>query len=92
MPDPINLAKVRVDRSLDSRDWSVRDALQFAIDQIDSGEIDPKMVYVAMMSKEEKREGRDEATVFYDHVCAGCTNLESAGLLAIHPHKTGESM
>ena len=84
MSAPVDLAAVRRTKSDNAADWTPRDALVYALEQIDAGEIDPKLVYIATVSKPKVRDGNKEPTAFYDHVCAGGTNMEFAGLLAIH--------
>ena len=83
MPTLVDLNKERVGRSNDSRDWTPRDALVAAIKAIDDGSIKPEMVYIAFQSEPfTKPDG--QKTAFLDHYAAGMTNLETAGLLALH--------
>jgi len=81
MPDSevVDLARLRVDKSGDSRDWTALDALKDVISDIEAGLTKPSMIYIAM----ECREG-DYA--IYDFQCAGGTKLEYIGLLSRHLH------
>jgi hypothetical protein len=81
MPDSevTSLAKLRVEKSGDSREWSALDALRDVIADIESGHIDPTLIYVAM-------ECRDGDFAVYDFECAGGTKLEYIGLLSHHLH------
>ena len=75
----VDLARLRVDKSGDSRDWTAIDALKDVISDIEAGITNPSMIYIAM----ECREG-DYA--IYDFQCAGGTKLEYIGLLSRHLH------
>lgn len=75
-----NLAKLRVDKSGDSREWSALDALRDIIAEIESGAVNPRLIYIAMECVD------DENYAFYDFQCAGGTKLDYIGLLARHLH------
>lgn len=83
MPDSevVDIARLRVDKSGDSRDWTALDALRDVIDEIESDNIKPRIIYIAM-------ECRDGDYAFYDFQCAGGTKLEYIGLLSRHLHLT----
>lgn len=48
MADIVNLGERRVDKTKDCRDWTVADALREALRQVESGEINPSIAYVAL--------------------------------------------
>lgn len=75
----LSLNAARATKSGDCQDWTVRDALQNAIDRIDAGEDSPDMVYVCMREKVSV-DGQELAE--YDFQCAGGSKLELAGLLS----------
>lgn len=79
MPDNIEfLGPRRADKSGDCRDWSVVDALREALQMIESGELKPDMVYVALSSPAPGNERE------FVYKAAGGKRLELIGLLYEH--------
>ena len=79
-PEVVDLAKLRVDKSGDSRDWTALDALRDVIADIEAGKTKPNIIYISMEC------GEDDDYAVYDFQCAGGTKLEYIGLLSRHLH------
>ena len=79
MSDTVSLADARAHKTGDCRDWSVLDVLKAVIRDIESGEIAPDMVMVAMREKDDERNWAN-----FPMYCAGGTTLEIQGLVAKH--------
>lgn len=77
----VDLARLRVDKSGDSRDWTPLDALRDVLDDIESGKINPRIIYIAMECPDA-----DGQHTFFDFQCAGGLKLEYIGLLSRHLH------
>ena len=75
--EPVNLGAARVDRTGDCRDWSVLDCLRDTIREIESGDLEAEMIYIAMASPV-----RDDQTRRYRYKAAGGDKLMMRGLLA----------
>lgn len=82
MTEPVNLNAHRARAAHDSRLWSPLEALKDAVAKIESGELKPDMIYIAM------RECDDEANLAnWPATIAGATNIETVGLLTMHLHR-----
>lgn len=77
MSKPVNLGDARAAKFGDCRKWTVVEALRQAVDDVESGRINPKLVYIAFQNPQADG-------TFYPYIAAGGTNLELQGLLAQH--------
>lgn len=76
---PVNLAEERAVRDGDCRKWTPVDALKACLRDIENGDINPDILYIAMVRDNEER---NEAS--YDFQVAGGKKLEIVGLLYRH--------
>ena len=76
---PVNLAEERAVRDGDCRKWAPVDALKACLRNIENGEINPDILYIAMVERDEEK---NEAN--YDFQAAGGKKLEIVGLLYRH--------
>lgn len=79
MSQVVNLGAARADRTRNAKNWTVVEALRQALDDVESGRLQPSMVYVAFQTADGDLRG-------YPFVAAGATALETMGLLAQHLH------
>lgn len=89
MPDDDNVvqfAAARADLTGDCRDWTPLLALRTALAKVESGELKPTLVYVAMAI-----DGDTPNTMRHTYQAAGGTKLELMGLLARHIQVIGEN-
>lgn len=81
MSETISLAEARAGKLKDATLWTVADALRAALREIETGQIKPDMVYIAL------RENDGKGISSYDFMTAGSNSrLEVIGLLAEHMH------
>jgi len=78
-----SLSAKRAEVTRDCRKWSVLDALRETIKRIENNEADPDMVFIALRESEDGK-------AFFPSIAAGGTNIELAGLLAMHQHLLAE--
>lgn len=82
MSEPINLNAKRALAAGDARLWTPLDALKDAIAKVESGDLKPDLIYIAM------RESDDKANLAsWPATMAGGTAIEITGLLATHLHR-----
>lgn len=55
---PLSIAELRSDKTESARDWKPRDALISVLREIDSGEIDPEVLVIAMKCTDAKGKER----------------------------------
>lgn len=75
----VNLAEERAGREADCQLWSPADALRACLRDIENGEINPDILYIAMVQRDIEKNTAD-----YDFKAAGGTKLEILGLLYRH--------
>jgi len=80
IPKPDPFAVRRSESAGDCRLWAPRDALLSAVHDIDEGKIHPDKLVVHY--REPSPEDSNE--ILYRYYAAGVTNMEHAGLLAMH--------
>lgn len=80
MTAPINISAARAKQCGDCRLWTPLDALRDTIERIESGKLNPDMLYIAM---------REVAgsMASWPSTSAGVTSIEAAGLLSAHLHE-----
>lgn len=76
---PINFNEHRAVKADDATLWTPVEALKKVLREIESGEISPRLVYIAMQSQR-----REDGLAAYNYVYAGGSNLEACGLLAFN--------
>jgi hypothetical protein len=78
MSDVVSLNEARATKEGDCKLWTVADALRAALREIDAGNIQPTMVYVAMYVPNDPEGAR------YHSFAAGGDEMTITGLVAQH--------
>lgn len=76
----VSLGTARMDRERDCRAWKPVEAVRQLLADIESGVIDPDMIYIAM------RAPAGDGSSSFPFVQAGMIDIETVGLLSQHLH------
>lgn len=79
MTEVVSLGSERAARQNDGRAWSPIEMVRDLLKSLESGEIKPDMIYVAMVR-------HDDGVSTFPYITAGASDIEIVGLLAQHLH------
>ncbi len=74
-----SFGKAKAEKTGDCRNWTVADALKAALEEVESGVLNPDMVYIAFRESDD-----GNGTKRYEYIIAGMTSFDVAGLLTKH--------